>query len=871
MHNPQQSGLSDPPALRPSARANALTPDQAAGLATALIGREAAFQELIEHFSRLLRHGGTQLVTILGPVGAGKSRLLAELQQTAADLPDPVPFLHLRASQSDSAPDSLVRQLVCGLLDLYGCDLAADGLAALERGVELLLGDGSAEAAHFIGHLLGYDLSASPHLRGALGDARQIRARALRYLGLCLQIASTEAALVLAADHLHAADESSLDALAYLADEVPGASLLICGLAQPRLLERRPHWGGARIELAPLDAAASRRLVAEILRPAAPLPEALPELIAEQAQGNPLLIHELVNTLIADQIVVPGPERWQIRPGWQARLRSAQSLAGLLEARLRGLAPAEQTLLRHAAVIGSVFWAEAALALTPPEQRPADPDALLASLEAQLLIARQPGGLPGRRAYRFLHELLRTLAYAQHPPERRPALHLALADWLLASGADQQPGYASLIAEQYERGGQPEPAGLWYTRAADHAHAIFARAVAIQCFVSALRLLPDTPAHADERFGCMLKLAELYASTNQPDEALEVYSAALAVARAGADLGAEAAVLELRSKLHFERVALAPALEDARRAVALAEQHGDELLLSRCLERQGWIEMRLDRPQVAVELSRRVRLIGARRGEAPTVARGLLLAGIGHAQTGGFAAALDCLNQALTHHLQLGNSSEVIMTLNNLGYTENMLGDYAAALAHLDEAERLSRAIGDRTCELYALSNLCVAQARLGLVDEAEASAQRGILISEHSGRTPLFDFYLALAEAHLGQGRVNDAVAAAQQTLELTRLSGSLSDQGVAWRVLGQAVGSMDDPQGAGPCFAESARLLAEVGPEAERARTLRLWALHELRHGDPQRGRALWDEARAIFALVNLPHELARTPAQPAPPSLA
>ena len=205
------------------------------------------------------------------------------------------------------------------------------------------------------------------------------------------------------------------------------------------------------------------------------------------------------------------------------------------------------------------------------------------------------------------------------------------------------------------------------------------------------------------------------------------------------------------------------------------------------------------------------------------------------------------------------------MALNNLGYVENVAGDYQHALGHLDEAERLSRAIGDRTCELYVLSNLCIAQARLGHVDEAEASAQRGILITEHSGRAAFFEFYLALVEAHLGQGRINDAVAAAQQSLELARGSGSLSDEGVAWRALALAVGGMADPQGAAPCFAESARLLEQVGPVAEHGRTLRAWALYELRCGDPARAQTLWQEARTIFARAGLHHELERTAALP------
>ncbi len=47
----------------------------------------------------------------------------------------------------------------------------------------------------------------------------------------------------------------------------------------------------------------------------------------------------------------------------------------------------------------------------------------------------------------------------------------------------------------------------------------------------------------------------------------------------------------------------------------------------------------------------------------------------------------------------------------------------------------------------------------------------------------------------------------------------------------------------------------------EAERARTLRDWARHELAHGDPERGRQLLAEARDSFRRLRMEHELERT----------
>jgi hypothetical protein len=49
-------------------------------------------------------------------------------------------------------------------------------------------------------------------------------------------------------------------------------------------------------------------------------------------------------------------------------------------------------------------------------------------------------------------------------------------------------------------------------------------------------------------------------------------------------------------------------------------------------------------------------------------------------------------------------------------------------------------------------------------------------------------------------------------------------------------------------------------MGAEAERARTLRDWARHELERGDTERGAVLWEEARAIFARLKIARELER-----------
>ncbi len=50
----------------------------------------------------------------------------------------------------------------------------------------------------------------------------------------------------------------------------------------------------------------------------------------------------------------------------------------------------------------------------------------------------------------------------------------------------------------------------------------------------------------------------------------------------------------------------------------------------------------------------------------------------------------------------------------------------------------------------------------------------------------------------------------------------------------------------------------------EAERARTLRDWARHELAAGDPERGRQLRDEALDTFRALRMELEVERMRAE-------
>ncbi len=862
------SAESDPRPMAPSS-----TTAETEAILAPMIGRDRELQLLLHDLYGVIERGEPQLITVVGPAGIGKSRLARELRQVVARLPDSVAVLSLQADrQSTAQPYSLVRLLVGSLFRIREGDPPAAARARLEQGLAAVLGPDSLERAHVIGQLAGYDFADSPYLRGYLAEPRQLRDRATSYLTQYLVTLTAQMPLVLIIDDLHYADDSSLDLIAQAFAEGQHLGALVVCLAQQRLYERRPDWAGDRIELGPLDEHAGRRLVGEILRKAGKLPGDLRSMIVQRAEGNPFYVEELIKMLIADGVIVPGPASWQIRQGRLSRLRIPNTLADLLRARLQSLAPAEREFLVRAAVVGRFFWAEAALQLSEAAREHGGVDGgvalggLLDGLERKELVAPLPESrFPGQREYAFRHELLHEVAYAQVPPDMRQVYHRLVAEWLIEHSGERVAAYAGLIADHYERGGRQRKAAAWRVQAGNHARETYALEASLGHYDAALALLPDDEEAIADRLACYEGLGETQSAMARLGDAVASYSRMAELADLAGDPSAAARAWNGLAYVFDYSLDYKAAESSARRALELADAVDDAQQLALALYHVAWAELRNERPAVALELGRRAIEVLARIDDPAVTARCKSVIGIAYEQLGDYNAARLSLKESLGYNRAVNDLPQIASLLNNLGYVANMQGDYEAALRFLKEGLQVAHESRARLNEIYILTNLAYTLNGLGDYVVAEAEARRGIALCETSRITAYADFYCALAEACLGQGRVTEAVEAAQQALDTARTTEGPREVAAACRALGLAIGGMSDSQGARPCFEESARIFVETGAFGDQARTLRVWAYHELRSGDPARGALLYSQARAIFAELDLQHELERTPAEP------
>jgi class 3 adenylate cyclase len=400
------------------------------------VGRERELGALREALRSALDERGRRRVTLIGPAGIGKSRLVSELVSGLDD----------------------------GFMVLSGrCLSYGEGNTfwPLAEVVRQAAGIGEGESAQAVGsklaRLLEAEQDATEVVRGltsAIGASEGDSDRdeifwAVRRL---LEALASDRAVVLVFEDVHWAEPTLLDMIDYLGAG-DGAPILILCTARPELVEHRPSWGrgsesAGLLGVEPLDDAGSRRLIAELFGTTR-LPEGVAARISEAADGNPLFLEEMFAMLADEGVLQRIDRRWKL-VGDLSQVMIPRTVQALLAARLDSLSPENRMVLERASVVGLEFWPGALAELLPGEMV-AGLDAQLAELRRRTLV--RPGGVPfaGEQALRFTHLLVRDATYEQMLKETRAQLHERFASWVEAKAGPRVREYEEIIGYHLER------------------------------------------------------------------------------------------------------------------------------------------------------------------------------------------------------------------------------------------------------------------------------------------------------------------------------------------------------------------------------------------------------------------------------------
>jgi class 3 adenylate cyclase/tetratricopeptide (TPR) repeat protein len=768
----QAKGKSDPVRVWEAKNARArYGVDVQQGGGAPLVGRQAEVDLLTDALARARSERTSQLLTLVGVPGIGKSRLVWELWQIVDN--DPEYFVHWR--QGRSLP--------------YGEGVAFWALAEMVKAQASILETDSADVAETklrdaVADLISEEAAAGwveSHLRPLVGLAQEgegsldRRTEAFAAWRRFFEALAERNPLVLVFEDLHWADDNLLDFVDHLVEWATHTPLLVIATARPELLERRPDWGGgksnaATVSISPLSEEDIARLLGSLLaQPVMPAELQVP--LLARAGGNPLYAEEYAR-MVSERGLgaiedVPLPENVQ----------------GIVAARLDGLSAEEKALIQDAAVLGKVFWSGALAAMTDAQRWTVEEQ--LHGLERKEFVRRERlSSVASETEYAFRHVLVRDVAYGQVPRALRAEKHRRAAEWIESLGTDREDR-AEMLAHHYvsalefarAANQDVEPiadrARVALRDAGDRAYGLNALAAAAAFYEEALELSDEEDPEWGRtlaRYGRSLFLADW---RSNPIELLEEGSKRLIAAGQLEEAAAGEVMLGL---IYWYRVERERALEYFEHAAQLIEGLPPSRGKAETLAELARFAMFRDEDVKACELGREALQMAEDLGLEDVRVRTLNTLGTSRVKIGEIEGLAD-LERSL--EISTPGSPERLRAYINLGSISADTGQLTRSRAFHEEGLREAERVGAPGQRRWLLGDLTWDYYMVGRWDEALEGAE-GLLASTESERHYI-DAVAVLVRGMIRMARGDETGALADSEASLAQARDS-SDPQVLW-----------------------------------------------------------------------------------------
>jgi DNA-binding NtrC family response regulator/tetratricopeptide (TPR) repeat protein len=578
------------------------------------------------------------------------------------------------------------------------------------------------------------------------------------------------------------------------------------------------------------------------------VPRAFVERVAQESQGNPLLIELLMEELVARGVVDRTRGLWRLDAERAASLDVPARMSDLVLARLARL-PARD-LLDWLAVIDRP--ARAAL-VAHLSERPEDGVArALEELVASRVVERTEQG------YELAHAKVRDAVYDAIQREGRAsdrgAMHRAVARAL-----EGPLGEGSGLAEQAHHlleAGEGLEAARRARQAGEGVAALGARERACELYGRALRVADDHLALTrhdlvrsrpllEEKLALHRSLTEELVGLERLPEARSRTLESLALARQLDDAQAEVSALARLGELN----ARLKEVDDAKRyffeALKTAERIEYGKGIGRGLLGLGDLALEEGRLEEALEYLDRSLRFEKDLGDGREIGNTLRALANAHKQKGAFDQAVATCQRALEQERRAERRAGVIATLELLTDIHFLRGDVAAAIDAAEQTIALAEVEDDKPAVARALLALASCHERQG--ERAEARRRFGEAAS--TARRLGLSAELAQAQNGLGwlhhlAGEHDEALVAFNEATTIWNVGGDRTGYAAGLVNLGLAYGRRGDLERSAACYDAASRVAWELG--ARRAELEASWgrAVVDEERGQSARARELLDK---------------------------
>ena len=391
----------------------------------------------------------------------------------------------------------------------------------------------------------------------------------------------------------------------------------------------------------------------------------------------------------------------------------------------------------------------------------------------------------------FRHELGRRAVEESLPPDRARALHAAVLRALSSAG---EPDRARL-AHHAEAAGDVEAVRAHARAAGEHAAALGAHREAAAQYATALRFVD---AQNDREVAELLdrRSYECYL-TDQIDDALETRRAALERYRTLGDRVREGEQQRWISRLSWFAGHNDDAEAAALEAISLLEPTGAKRELAMAYSNMSQLRMLADELALAIEWGERAIALAEELGDQEILAHALNNVGTADVHMG---RGSERLERSLAIALEAGLEEHVARAYTNLAVRAVQAHEHLAAARHLEDGIAYCSEHDLESWRLYMVGWRALLRLRLGRWDEAAADAE-AVLQDPHTAVPTRITPLVILGQLRARRGDpqptrpLDEALALARQTGEPQRLGPVAAARAEAAVLLGRRESAALEP----------------------------------------------------------------------------
>jgi len=468
------------------------------GFQAPMIGRQDSLNLLNEVFSRTQTEKITQIISISGEAGLGKTRLIEEFRKSKAESATKFRYGSC-GSYMRVTPYHVIRRIIRNIMHISDSDSTRAQMDAVLNHMAFL-GINENDVLPYILHVLELpQLNLFSETQLSALDTTMLQRQTHAALRKFLTAEAEFSPTVFIFDDLHWVDQASREFLEYFSQAVETPAVMIILVSrdfqyQPVLQRQTEKILDAnnklsRIELQPLTVEQSRALIDNIIQKADLSVNKIKDFITNRTDGNPYYTEELIRVLIENEGLFQADNVWQTTSIVDNILKEIPStLKDIILARFDRLPEHLQHILQKSAILGQSF----ALFLLGTQVNFTDEilSEHLSELEQKEFLIMEQEGIDV--VYSFKQAIVRDTIYETILKRDRMIYHYQVAEtikdftfWL--------PGEKSeILAYHLGESSKPLEAIQYLITAGENATNRFAMQLATQHYQDALDLMQGT-------------------------------------------------------------------------------------------------------------------------------------------------------------------------------------------------------------------------------------------------------------------------------------------------------------------------------------------------------------------------------------------